>query len=166
VISRTFSRHGDTLGFSEEHTLLQPDCLKLCTYIAHAFQSTCFYLKLYARRQGACHRIQTDTRLCAAVVFSWQTSSLTIRGYSGLFKSVLRIWIRIRMYWASWIRIRIRNLLSLSKNSEKNLDSYCFVTSFWLFIFENYVLYLQKVISRKTFFKLVFCWHLEGQWRK
>ncbi len=105
VISRTFSRHGDTLGFSEEHMLLQPDCIKLCTYIAHAVQSTCFYLKLYTRRQGACHRIQTDTRLCAAVVFSWQTSSGTIRGYSGLFKSVLRIWIRIRMYWASWIQI-------------------------------------------------------------
>ncbi len=32
--------------------------------------------------------------------------------------------------WASdyWIRIRI--LLSLSKNSKKNLDFYCFVTSF------------------------------------
>jgi hypothetical protein len=24
-------------------------------------------------------------------------------------------------------------------------------------------MYLQKVISRKTFFKLVFCWRLEGQ---
>ncbi len=29
-------------------------------------------------------------------------------------------------FWASWIRI----LLSSSKNSKKNLDSYCFVTSF------------------------------------
>jgi hypothetical protein len=27
--------------------------------------------------------------------------------------------------------------LSPSKNSKKNLDSYCFVTSFRLFIFEN-----------------------------
>ncbi len=35
-------------------------------------------------------------------------------------------------FWASWIRIRI--LLSSSKNSKKNIDSYCFVTSFWLFI--------------------------------
>jgi hypothetical protein len=32
-------------------------------------------------------------------------------------------------FWASWIRI----LLSSSKNSKKNLDSYCFVTSFWHF---------------------------------
>jgi hypothetical protein len=31
-------------------------------------------------------------------------------------------------FWASWIRIRI--LLSLSKYSKKNLDFYCFVTSF------------------------------------
>jgi hypothetical protein len=31
-------------------------------------------------------------------------------------------------FWASWINIRI--LLSLSKYSRKNLDFYCFVTSF------------------------------------
>jgi hypothetical protein len=41
----------------------------------------------------------------------------------------IRIWIRICWsFWASWIRIRI--LLSPNKNSKKNLDSYCFVTSF------------------------------------
>ncbi len=34
-------------------------------------------------------------------------------------------------------------LLSSSKNSKKNLDSYCFVTSFGLFIFEK--MYLQNV---------------------
>jgi hypothetical protein len=39
-------------------------------------------------------------------------------------------------FWVSWIRIRI--LLSLSKYSKKNLDFYCFVTSFWLFIFEKW----------------------------
>ncbi len=39
-------------------------------------------------------------------------------------------------FWTSWIRIWIRILLSSSKNSKKNLDSYCFVTSFRLFIFE------------------------------
>ncbi len=38
-----------------------------------------------------------------------------------------------------------------SKKSKKNLDSYCFVTSFWLFIFKNDVLYLQDVISKKKF---------------
>jgi hypothetical protein len=31
----------------------------------------------------------------------------------------------------------LRILLSASKNSKKNLDSYCFVTSFGLFIFEK-----------------------------
>jgi hypothetical protein len=35
----------------------------------------------------------------------------------------------------AWIRIRV--LLSSSKNSKKNLDSYCFVTSFLLFFFEK-----------------------------
>jgi hypothetical protein len=34
------------------------------------------------------------------------------------------VWIRI------WLRIRIWILLSPSKKSKKNLDSYCFVTSF------------------------------------
>jgi hypothetical protein len=36
-------------------------------------------------------------------------------------------------FWAS----RIRILLSSSKNSKQHLDSYCFVTSFGLFIFEK-----------------------------
>jgi hypothetical protein len=35
-----------------------------------------------------------------------------------------------------WIRIRLRALLSSGKNSKKNLDSYCFVTSFGLFILD------------------------------
>jgi hypothetical protein len=34
-------------------------------------------------------------------------------------------------------RIRIRIFLSASKNSKKNLDSYCFVTSFGLIVFEK-----------------------------
>jgi hypothetical protein len=54
----------------------------------------------------------------------------------------------------SEVRIRIRILLSLSKNSKKNLDSYYFVISFLLFIFENNVNHTvnvpSKVISRKT----------------
>ncbi len=47
---------------------------------------------------------------------------------------MLRIRIRIHrihVLWASWI------LLSLSKNSKKNHDFYCFVT-FWLFNFEKW----------------------------
>jgi hypothetical protein len=36
-----------------------------------------------------------------------------------------------------WTRIRLRILISSSKNSKKNLDSYCFVTSFGLFVFEK-----------------------------
>jgi hypothetical protein len=40
-------------------------------------------------------------------------------------------WIRIRIYYSEvWIWLWIRILLSLSKNSMKNLDFYCFVTSF------------------------------------
>ncbi len=49
-------------------------------------------------------------------------------------------WIRIRIQYSEvWIRLRIRILISPSKNSKKNLDSYCFATSFWLFSSENYV---------------------------
>jgi hypothetical protein len=52
-------------------------------------------------------------------------------------------------FWASWI------LLSPSKKKvRKILASYCFVTSFWLFIFENNVHVLvpsKSTISKKTF---------------
>ncbi len=48
-------------------------------------------------------------------------------------------------FWASQIRIRIhysqlriRILPSSSKNRKKNLDFYCFVTSLWLLIFEEW----------------------------
>jgi hypothetical protein len=46
------------------------------------------------------------------------------------------IQIRIRILWASLSRSRI--LLSSSKNSKKNLYSFCFVTSLWLFILEKW----------------------------
>ncbi len=58
-----------------------------------------------------------------------------------------------------------RILLSWSINSKKILDLYCFVTYFWFFTFEKRC----KIPSKSNmqinfFFKLVFCWHLEGQW--
>jgi hypothetical protein len=37
------------------------------------------------------------------------------------------------------------------QKSKKNLNPSCFVTSFWLFIFENDVHVPSKVISQKTF---------------
>ncbi len=57
-------------------------------------------------------------------------------------------------FWASWIRIQI--LLSLSKNSKKKPWFLLFCDFFFL-SFKNDVMYLQKVICRKTFLtKLVF----------
>jgi hypothetical protein len=66
--------------------------------------------------------------------------------YSPRKRAVLRIRIRIHMFLGFldpdpdprvrgtlWIRI----LISSSKNSKKNLDFYCFVTLFCLFIFEK-----------------------------
>ncbi len=48
-----------------------------------------------------------------------------------------------------------------AKKIKENLDSYCFVTSFWLFIFENDVHVPSKSNKKKKLFKkLVFCWHL------
>jgi hypothetical protein len=38
-------------------------------------------------------------------------------------------------FWATWIRIRI--LLSSSKNNKKKFDSYCFISSFYLKVREN-----------------------------
>ncbi len=60
-----------------------------------------------------------------------------------------------------WIRI----LLSSSKNSKKNLDSYYFVTSYCFLSLKNDVNLPSKVISKSFFSKLVFCSRLEGQWR-
>ncbi len=58
-----------------------------------------------------------------------------------------------------------------AKIVKKNLDSYYFVTLYDFLSLKNdvNVPYLQKVsvISRKNCVKKsVFCWHLEGQWRK
>jgi hypothetical protein len=56
---------------------------------------------------------------------------------------------------------RIRILLSASKNSKKNIDSYCFVTSLWLFIFEKW--YKCTISSKSNKQKNIFCWRHEGQ---
>ncbi len=64
-----------------------------------------------------------------------------------------------------WIRIRI--LLSSCKNSKKNLDSYHFVTLFDFLSLKNDVNVPSKSNTQKKLCKkLVFCWHLEGLWRK
>jgi hypothetical protein len=42
-------------------------------------------------------------------------------------------------------------LLTSSKNNKKNLDSYCFATSFGLFIFENDVNVPSKSNKQKNF---------------
>ncbi len=69
----------------------------------------------------------------------WEASTLENSHSSSLSGSTgstcfwaSRIQIRVHLSEV-WIRIRI--LLSSSRNSKKNLDFYCFVTSFWLFIF-------------------------------
>ncbi len=60
-----------------------------------------------------------------------------------------------------------RILLSSCKKNKKNLDSCYFVTLFDFLSLKNDINELQKVISRKNCIKkLVFCWNLEGQWRK
>jgi hypothetical protein len=77
-----------------------------------------------------------------------------------LLQAVLRIRIRricTLCFWASWIWIRkpevriwIRILLSSSKNSKKNIDSYCYVTSLWLFTLKNDVNVLSKSNKQKN----------------
>jgi hypothetical protein len=58
---------------------------------------------------------------------------------------------RIRIHLSEvWIRI----LLSSSKKSKKNLDSYCLVTSFRLFIFENDVNVPSKSNKQKNLLKI------------
>jgi hypothetical protein len=52
-----------------------------------------------------------------------------------LWPSVLRF-LRIRMFLGLQDPVLLR--ISSSKNCQKNLDSYCFVASLWLFIFEKW----------------------------
>ncbi len=89
------------------------------------------------------------------------------------FEPVLRIRIRrIRMFLGLldpdllfWGTI----LLSSSKNSKKNLDSYCFEILFDILSLKNNVNHTVNVPTFKSnkqknfFYKLVFCWRLEGQ---
>jgi hypothetical protein len=78
-----------------------------------------------------------------------------------------------------WIRIRNPMFLGLldphpdpdpsinKQKMKKNLDFYCFVTSFWLFIFEEWCKCTFKRNKHKNLVnKNLFCWHLEGHWRK
>ncbi len=77
-------------------------------------------------------------------------------------------------FWASWIRIRIRNLFVririLPSTSKKinNLDFLLFCDFFMTYYLRNMVwMYLQKWVSIKTWRKIIiFCCHLEGHRRK
>jgi hypothetical protein len=134
-------------------------CIKSCTYRS-CFSKHVFLTKTKAMHAGKVHAQGYKQALCRSRLFLADFEG-TIRGYSGLFKSVLRIRIRIHMYWASWIqihwsevriRIRIWILLSSSKNSKKNLDSYCSVTFFYFLSLKKDVYVPSKVVSRKNFF--------------
>ncbi len=50
----------------------------------------------------------------------------------------------------------------IKKNSEKNLDSYYFVTSLWFYIYDKNVPVASKSKNEKKFF----CCRLRGYWRK
>ncbi len=82
-------------------------------------------LRPYVQRWQTCNKVKCTSRQCSGT------------GSTGS-----------KCFWAS----RIRILLASSKNSKKNLDFYCFVTSFGLLSLKHDVMYryLQKVISRKT----------------
>ncbi len=69
--------------------------------------------------------------------------------------------IRIRQ---SEIRLWIRILRSSSK--KVNLYFYCFVTSWWLFIFEEWCKCTFKKLYEKNTRKNIFCWRLVGHWWK
>ena len=74
-----------------------------------------------------------------------------------LKKSVVRIWIR-RIHMFLGLPYPDLDPLdrdtdpdpSSSKNSKKNIDFYCFLTSLWLFIFKKWCKCTFKVSSKKT----------------
>jgi hypothetical protein len=67
-------------------------------------------------------------------------------------------------FWASRIRIQIpESFYQQAKIVRKTLIPTVFTTSLELLSLKKDVNVPSKVISRRTFLKLVFCWHLEGQ---
>jgi hypothetical protein len=115
-------------------------------------------------------RINEKSLILSEFSTGFQATIVTPRWIWPCFPAVfrIRIWIRIHMFLGlpdpKPLVIDMDSdpdpLLSSSKNN-KNLDSYCFVTSFGFFIFEI----LCKCTFKKynNFFLLVFCWRLEGQ---
>jgi hypothetical protein len=87
------------------------------------------------------YRIHFHTKACICMkMYEIDMGFSVTLDFSPSCVTVLRILFRIHrihVFWASWIHqsevwiwIRIRVLLSLSKNSKKNLDFYCFATSY------------------------------------
>ncbi len=76
---------------------------------------------------------------------------LGLPGPDPLVRGTVRIWIRI--------------FPSSSKNSKKNLYFYCFVTSLWILIFEEWLNVPSKSTGNKQK-KLDFLGCLEGHWQK
>jgi hypothetical protein len=71
-------------------------------------------------------------------------------------------------FWVSWIRnrawlpIRLRTFIQSSKNSKKNLNSYCFVISLWLFIFARQAFETPQAVSLVSaspqIFSIIWSW--------
>ncbi len=81
-----------------------------------------------------------------------------------------RSFIRLFWFWASWIRAGSNSQRYGSGSfyhRAKIVRKTLIRTAFWFFIFEKDVNVPSKSNKQKNFFSnLVFCWHLEGQWRK
>ncbi len=108
------------------------------------------------RRKSSGPEIKTDT-------VSSTTNEYLVKGHglnviytcTRIYKSEVRNWIQIRI------------LLSSSKNSYKNIDFYCIVTSLLLFIIEDINdVNVPSKIKKQENKKLIFCLRLEGHWRK
>ncbi len=94
--------------------------------------------------------IMVNTQSLTEPLFSWKFSSSRPYGF------IMQGWENLNheqccgsgstCFWASWI------LLSLSKNKKKNLNFYCFVTSFLLLIFVKWCKVPSKSNMQKNFF--------------
>ncbi len=148
---------------------------RLCTMYMYMYPCTAIKAKTFhhVTKRKPCIILAQLHYTRSSLYFLFRTVPKSRNAYTVncLLFAVLQIRIRIRRICTvcvlgrihqSEVRIRIRTFQSSCKNSKKNLDSYCFVTSLSLKNDVN-VLYLQKVISRKNQKKLVFCQRLKGQ---
>ncbi len=128
-----------TQNFSKKYKFLRLKMMCLCVSYKKKYFNKLFFASFMSLKKRVGSGSMSQRQCCGS-----GSAGSTCFGAS---------WIRIRIHKSEvWIRI----LLSLSKYSKKNLDFYCFVTSFNFLALKNYVKVPSKSNMQETFFLILF----------